>query len=66
MTAQISMKVQIGPMVSLQIDGHSCKEISEALEGWERLNHQLEGLCGGLAENAYPEQEHTEHSTGAA
>lgn len=66
MTAQISLKVQIGPMVSLQIEGHSCKEISEALSGYELLNRQIEGLCGGLADNAYPLEEDEAPQTGAA
>lgn len=66
MTAQISLKVQIGPMVSLQIEGHSCKEISEALSGYELLNRQIEGLCGGLADNAYPVQDDDVPSSGAA
>jgi hypothetical protein len=57
MPANIILKVQIGPMVLLQIEGHNCREIAAALEGYERLNHQVEGLCGGLAEKIYPEEE---------
>jgi len=55
MPANIILKMQIGPMVSLQIEGHTCREISEALEGYERLNHQVEHMCSTLAEAAYPE-----------
>ena len=55
MPANITLKMQIGPMVIIQIDGHSCHEISEALEGYEKLNHQIEHLCSRLAEAAYPE-----------
>jgi hypothetical protein len=55
MAANITLRMQIGPMVVIQIDGHSCQEISEALEGYERLNHQVEHLCSRLAEAAYPE-----------
>jgi hypothetical protein len=55
MPANITFKMQIGPMVVIQIEGHSCHEISEALEGYERLNHQVEHLCSRLAEAAYPE-----------
>ncbi len=55
MPANITLKMQIGPMVVIQIEGHSCHEISEALEGYERLNHQVEHMCTRLAEAAYPE-----------
>jgi hypothetical protein len=55
MAANITLRMQIGPMVVIQIDGHSCQEISEALEGYERLNHQVEHMCSRLAEAAYPE-----------
>jgi hypothetical protein len=55
MAATIAFKMQIGPMVAIQIEGHSCKEISEALEGYERLNKQVEGMCSGLADKVYPE-----------
>ena len=55
MPANITLKMQIGPMVIIQIEGHSCHEISEALEGYERLNHQVEHMCSRLAEAAYPE-----------
>lgn len=57
MPANITLKMQIGPMVVIQIEGHSCREISEALEGYERLNHQVENLCSRLADAAYPETE---------
>ena len=50
MAANITLRMQIGPMVVIQIDGHSCQEISEALEGYERLNHQVEHMCSRLAE----------------
>lgn len=55
MAASIVFKMQIGPMVLIQIEGHTCQEISEALEGYERLNKQIEGMCGGLADKVYPE-----------
>ena len=57
MPAHITLKMQIGPMVLIQIDGQSCREISEALEGYERLNHQVEHLCSRLADSVYPDNE---------
>ena len=57
MPAHITLKMQIGPMVVIQIDGQSCREISEALEGYERLNHQVEHLCSRLADSVYPDNE---------
>jgi hypothetical protein len=63
MSANIVFRLHIGPMVEIQIEGANCHEISEALEGYEHLNRQVEGLCSGLAENAYPEsdEEPAEH-----
>jgi hypothetical protein len=57
MSASITLKMQIGPMVSLQIEGQNCREISAALEGYEKLNRQVEDLCSTLAEAVYPEPE---------
>jgi hypothetical protein len=55
MAANIILKMQIGPLVSIQIEGQTCHEISEALEGHEHLNRQLEHMCSTLAEATYPE-----------
>jgi hypothetical protein len=53
----ITVRVQLGPLVSVQVEGHNCKEVSEALVGYEHLTKQVEGLCSGLAEKVYPEEE---------
>ncbi len=67
MPANIILKVQIGPMVSIQIEGRNCREIAAALQGYERLNKQVEGLCGSLAEKVYPEEpEHEPEEHGGA
>jgi hypothetical protein len=66
MAANIVFKVQLGPMVVIQIEGHTCKEISEALEGYERLNKQIEGMCGGLADKVYPAHDEDNAKTGGA
>jgi hypothetical protein len=64
MPAHIVLKVQIGPMVVIQIEGNNCREISEALEGYERLNKQIDGMCSSLAENVYPEHADAEQAGG--
>jgi hypothetical protein len=53
----ITVRVQLGPLVSVQVEGHNCKEVSEALVGYEHLTKQVEGLCSGLAEKVYPEED---------
>ena len=55
------MRMQLGPLVSIQIEGGNCQEISEALIGYEHLNKQIEGLCSGLADKVYPDQEDAKH-----
>jgi hypothetical protein len=44
-------------MVSIQIEGQNCREISDALDGYEKLNRQIEDMCSTLAEAVYPEPE---------
>jgi hypothetical protein len=53
--AQISLSIRLGPMVSLRIIGHSCRELAEALEGYDDLNVRVDAMCGDLAERIYPE-----------
>jgi hypothetical protein len=55
MPANITLKMQIGPMVSIQIEGQNCREISDALDGYQKLNRQVEDMCSTLAEAVYPE-----------
>jgi hypothetical protein len=51
----MKLKVALGPFVTLEIEGSSCREISEALEGHEKLNLQLDEMCSNLAQRVYPE-----------
>lgn len=53
--ANITFKIRLGPLVSIDIEGKTCEEISEALEGYEKLNDALSALCSDLAERIYPE-----------
>jgi hypothetical protein len=50
----VTLKVRLGPMVSLEFTGESCAKISEALDGYGHLNEQLEDLCSDLARKVYP------------
>ncbi|MBN2035141.1 MAG: hypothetical protein JW768_00230 [Chitinispirillaceae bacterium] len=59
----LTLKIQIGPMVSIEAEGDSCDEITASLQGWERLNKQVQGLCTDLAERVYPEAEETKDET---
>ena len=55
MAANIVLKIRLGPLVSFEIEGQDCEEISNALEGYEKLNDLLDALCSDLAERIYPE-----------
>lgn len=55
MAVSITLNVRLGPLVSLRVNGASCKELAEALEGYEDLNERVDALCSGLAERVYPE-----------
>jgi len=55
MAASIVLRIRLGPLVSLEIEGEDCAEISTALEGYEKLNKLLDALCSDLAERIYPE-----------
>ena len=56
MLEQVTIKLQIGPMVVIEAQGKNCEEIADALKGWEKLNPQVEKLCIDLAERVYPEE----------
>lgn len=55
MSVNITIKVRFGPLVSLDVNGENCQEISEALKGFELLNKQIDTMCSDLAERIYPE-----------
>ena len=55
MASFVTLKVRLGPLVSLELTGDSVREISAALDGFEHLNRQLEALCSDLADRVYPE-----------
>jgi len=55
MAVHITLKVRLGPLVSFEMTGQSCQELSEALKGFELLNQQIGTMCSDLAERVYPE-----------
>jgi hypothetical protein len=55
MAVHMTLKVWLGPLVSLDITGGNCAEITEALRGHEELNRVLDAMCSDLAERIYPE-----------
>lgn len=55
MSGFIILKVRLGPLVSLELTGENCDEISDALKNYEQLNKKLEAMCSDLGERVYPE-----------
>jgi len=55
MAGFITLKIRLGPLVSMEFTGENCDEISEALKGYEKMNKQLDAMCSDLAERVYPE-----------
>lgn len=53
--ARITMSIRLGPMVRFQVEGQSCREISEALQGFEKLNNTVDDMFSDLAERVFPE-----------
>ncbi len=67
MAASIVVRIRLGPLVFFQIEGTNCKEVSEAMDGYEELNKKLDAMCSDLAERVYPEgMEHVDHKTAEA
>lgn len=56
MSANMSLTIRLGPLVTLEVSGDNCEELCSALEGFEPLNKQIDAMCGDLAERMYPEQ----------
>ena len=51
----MTLRIQLGPLVSFQIEGENCKEIAAALEGFGELNKTVDAMCSDLAERVYPD-----------
>ncbi len=64
MSSHLSLKIRLGPLVSLEVGGDNCHEIREALKGFNELNKQLDAMCSDLAERVYPEEVEPEEEAG--
>jgi hypothetical protein len=52
---RIVITLHLGPMVKFEIEGASCPEIAEALEGYERLNRTVDSMFSDLAQRVFPD-----------
>lgn len=55
MSVHMNVKIRLGPLVTVDINGANCGEIIEALHGHHELNKILDSMCSDLAERIYPE-----------
>lgn len=55
MSVSITLNIRLGPLVSLKVNGQSCEELAQALEGYDHLNQRIDAMCSDLAERVYPE-----------
>jgi hypothetical protein len=51
----MSLRIQLGPLVSFSVEGENCRELAAALEGFDDLNRTVDAMCSDLAERVYPE-----------
>ena len=58
------MSIRLGPMVRFQVEGQSCGEISDALQGFEKLNLTVDEMFSDLAGRVYPDVEGESRSSG--
>ena len=56
--ANIILSIKLGPMVSFQVEGRNCAEITGALKGFEQLNHTVDAMFSDLAKRVYPDTGH--------
>ena len=53
--ARMSLRIRLGPLVFVQVDGDNCGDLSDALEGFEELNVKVDAMCSDLAGRVYPD-----------
>ena len=53
--ARMSLRIQLGPLVALQVEGESCRELAAALENFDDLNRRVDAMCSDLAARVYPD-----------
>lgn len=61
----MTLKIQLGPLVSFQVEGENCREIAAALEGFDELNRTVDAMCSDLAERVYPGGDEAPRPSGA-
>ena len=54
---RINLSIRIGPMVHFTVQGDSCKQVAEALQGFETLNEIVDRMFSDLAARVYPDGE---------
>ncbi len=55
MSARMTLRIRLGPLVFFEVEGENCQEISKALDGFEKLNKTVDEMFSDLAERVYPE-----------
>lgn len=57
---RMTLRIRLGPLVFFQVEGENCREIAQALHGFDELNKTVDAMCSDLAERVYPEGLETE------
>ena len=53
--ARMTLRIQLGPLVSFSVEGENCRELTAALDGFDDLNKTVDAMCSDLADRVYPE-----------
>jgi hypothetical protein len=53
--SRINLSIRIGPMVHFTVQGETCAQVAEALQGFEQLNDIVDRMFSDLAARIYPE-----------
>jgi hypothetical protein len=60
---RINFSIRLGPMVHFEVQGENCREIAQALEGFEELNEIVDTMFSDLAQRVYPTDEASEEES---
>jgi hypothetical protein len=52
---RINLSIRIGPMVHFTVQGDSCAQVAQALQGFEELNEIVDKMFSDLANRVYPD-----------
>lgn len=55
MSTNMTLRIQLGPLVLFEVTGENCRELARALEGFDELNNRVDAMCSDLAPRVYPE-----------